>query len=103
MKLNLGLIFGGRSGEHEVSLQSAKSIANTVDRQKYNLFLIAVDKQGNWYLADEDNYLTNADDPSSISLNVNNDQQVALIPKNNTNVLIRLIDCNELGSSKWMA
>lgn len=98
MKLNLGLIFGGRSGEHEVSLQSAKSIANTVDRQKYNLFLIAVDKQGNWYLADEDNYLTNADDPSSISLNVNNDQQVALIPKNNTNVLIRLIDCNELGS-----
>ncbi len=98
MKLNLGLIFGGRSGEHEVSLQSARSIANTVNRNKYNLYLIALDKQGNWYLADESDYLNNADDPSLISLKVRSDQQVALIPKNNSNILIRLIDCKELVS-----
>ncbi len=98
MKLNLGLIFGGRSGEHEVSLQSARSIANTVNREKYNLYLIAIDKQGSWYLADENDYLNHPDDPSCISLNVRPDQQVALIPGNNTNTLIRLADCKELTS-----
>ena len=92
MKLNLGLLFGGRSGEHEVSLQSAQSIANTVNREKYNLYLIAVDKSGNWYLADEDNYLNDSDDPSAISLNVNSGQQVALIPDKNSNALLRLSD-----------
>ena len=50
MKMNLGIIFGGRSGEHEVSLQSARSIANEVNRERFKLLLLAVDKQGNWYL-----------------------------------------------------
>ena len=36
-KINLGLIFGGRSGEHEVSLLSAKSVLEVVDRQKYDI------------------------------------------------------------------
>ena len=98
MKLKLGLIFGGRSGEHEVSLQSAYSIANTVDRAKYELFLIAVDKEGNWYLADERDYLNNTDDPSNINLNVNKEQQVALVPVNNSNRLIRLDDGRELAT-----
>jgi D-alanine-D-alanine ligase len=98
MKLNLGLIFGGRSGEHEVSLQSARSITNNVDTNKYNLHLIAMDKSGNWYLADENHYLNNADDPSAISLNIKSGQQVALIPLNNSNSLIRLSDNKKMTS-----
>lgn len=98
MKLNLGLIFGGRSGEHEVSLQSARSIANAVDRNKYNLLLLPIDKNGVWFLADENDYLNNADDPATISLKVNPQQQVAVIPGKKGNTILRLSDSKELGS-----
>jgi D-alanine-D-alanine ligase len=98
MKLNLGLIFGGRSGEHEVSLQSARSIANAVDQEKYNLYLLAVDKSGNWFLPDSNDYLYHADNPSSIKLKVRSDQQVALVPKGNSNRILKLSNGREMGS-----
>jgi D-alanine-D-alanine ligase len=97
MKTKLGIIFGGRSGEHEVSLQSARSIANAINRKRFDLYLIAVDKQGNWYLADEDTYLNNPDDPANIELNIGKEQQIALIPDNNSNKIIQLSTGNELG------
>jgi D-alanine-D-alanine ligase len=98
MKQNLGLIFGGRSGEHEVSLQSARSIANAVDMDKYNLFLLAIDKSGNWFLADPNDYLDNADDPSKIKLKVRSEQQVAMVPKGNSNRILKLSNGREMGS-----
>jgi D-alanine-D-alanine ligase len=98
MKLNLGLIFGGRSGEHEVSLQSAKSIAGAVNKDKFNLLLLAVDKKGNWYLVDSNNYLENEDDPAKISLRVTADQQITLAPHDNSNRIVRIRDGKELGS-----
>jgi D-alanine-D-alanine ligase len=98
MKINLGLIFGGRSGEHEVSLQSAKSIAAAVNRDKYNIHLIAIDKSGNWYLADPLSYLENADDPKNIRLKVLPEQQIAIVPANNSNQIIRLSDGKQLGT-----
>jgi len=52
-KLRLALIFGGRSGEHEVSLASASSVIGAVDRSKYELVAIGVTKQGKW-LANSD-------------------------------------------------
>ncbi|MBN2523880.1 MAG: D-alanine--D-alanine ligase [Bacteroidales bacterium] len=97
MKLNLGLIFGGRSGEHEVSLQSAQSIADAVDRTKFNLLLIAIDKKGNWFLADENNYLSHASDPKNICLHVKPDQQIAIVPIDNTNRIISLFSGEDLG------
>jgi D-alanine-D-alanine ligase len=98
MKLNLGLIFGGRSGEHEVSLQSAQAIANAVDPEKYNLYLLAVDKSGNWFLPDANDYLYHADDPSKIKLKVRSDQQIALVPKGNSNRILKLSNGREMGS-----
>jgi D-alanine-D-alanine ligase len=98
MKINLGLIFGGRSGEHEVSLQSAKSIAAAVNKEKYNLHLIAIDKLGNWYLADPSAYLENADDPKNIRLKTLPSQRIAIVPVNNSNQMLRLSDGCELGS-----
>ena len=47
-KLRVGILFGGRSGEHEVSLLSAASILKAIDRKKYEVVPIAIDKQGRW-------------------------------------------------------
>lgn len=47
-KIRVGLIFGGKSGEHEVSLASAQSVANAIDKDKYDVVLIGITKQGRW-------------------------------------------------------
>jgi len=52
-KINLGVIFGGRSGEHEVSLMSATSVLAVLDREKYNITCIAIDKKGIWWSGDK--------------------------------------------------
>ncbi len=49
-KINVGIIFGGKSAEHEVSLQSAKNIVAALDKEKYNPILIGIDKGGKWLL-----------------------------------------------------
>lgn len=49
-KLKLGILFGGRSGEHEVSVMSAKSVYEALDRNKFIPLLIGISKEGNWYL-----------------------------------------------------
>ncbi len=48
-KKNLCILYGGKSGEHEVSTRSAASIVNNVDRERYNLILIGIDKSGRWH------------------------------------------------------
>lgn len=47
-KLRVGVIFGGRSGEHEVSVRSARSVIEAMDRAKYEVVPIAITKEGNW-------------------------------------------------------
>ena len=49
-KIRVGLLFGGRSVEHEVSLSSATSIFQALDRDRYEILLIAVDHEGRWRL-----------------------------------------------------
>lgn len=88
-KLNLAVIFGGRSGEHEVSLSSALGVIKSLDRKKYNITPIAITKQGTWLLGDEgEKYLEkfksfagkeNSISPQeSESLTKNNSQEKAL-------------------------
>ncbi len=50
--IRLGIIFGGRSGEHEISLMSAASVINAVNKEKFIPVLIGITKQGNWLLYD---------------------------------------------------
>ena len=52
-RLRLGILFGGRSGEHEVSLHSAASILHAVDRAKYDVVPIGITKQGAWVTSGE--------------------------------------------------
>ena len=47
-KLRVGVIFGGRSGEHEVSLRSARAIVEAIDRKKFDAVPIAITKEGKW-------------------------------------------------------
>lgn len=47
-KLNLVLIFGGKSGEHDVSLMSARSVLNALDREKYQVFELGITNEGRW-------------------------------------------------------
>jgi D-alanine-D-alanine ligase len=49
-KLRIGLVFGGRSGEHEVSLASAKSVMENLDPEKYEVVPIGITKAGSWLL-----------------------------------------------------
>ena len=47
-KLRVGVIFGGRSGEHEVSIRSARAVIESIDREKYEVLPIAINKEGKW-------------------------------------------------------
>ncbi len=51
-KKRVGVLFGGKSAEHEVSLQSAKNVVESIDNEKYEVVLIGIDKTGQWFLND---------------------------------------------------
>ena len=58
-KLRVGILFGGRSGEHEVSLLSAASVLNAIDKEKYEVVPIGITKEGRWLTAEHaENLLT---------------------------------------------
>lgn len=50
--MRLGIIFGGRSGEHEVSLMSATSVIRAIDKEKFQIVLMGITREGNWLLYD---------------------------------------------------
>ncbi len=52
-KLRVGVIFGGQSGEHEVSLVSAQGIMNAMDKEKYEIIPIGITKKGRWLTSGE--------------------------------------------------
>jgi D-alanine-D-alanine ligase len=79
-KIRVGILFGGKSAEHEVSLQSAKNVYEALDREKFEPVLIGIDKSGRWLLNDETRFLLNADDPKHIRLNQDS-RAVALTPQ----------------------
>lgn len=64
-KLRVGLLFGGRSGEHEVSLASAQSVMANLDTTKYEIVPIGITKAGGWLLGYEPAQLSQADQAGS--------------------------------------
>jgi len=56
-KLRVGILFGGRSGEHEVSLLSAASVLNAIDKEKYDVVPIGITKDGRWLTAEHAEHL----------------------------------------------
>lgn len=80
-KIRVGILFGGKSAEHEVSLQSAKNVIDAIDKDKYEVSLIGIDKTGRWLLPNKSQFLLNENDPKLIKLNKENEESVALIPE----------------------
>lgn len=73
-KIRVALLFGGKSGEHEVSLISAASVYRHIDRGRFEVLLIAIDHNGRWYLQKEagfapdgGGFLVAADDSLAVS------------------------------------
>ena len=79
-KLKVGILFGGKSAEHEVSLLSARNVFDAMDRDRYEPVLIGIDKDGRWLLNDESLFLLDTDDPERIRLSPSNDR-ITLAPE----------------------
>jgi len=86
-KIRVGILFGGRSAEHEVSLQSAKNVIEAIDTDKYDVLLIGIDREGRWYLNESSHFLLHADDPAQIALKHGN-IELAMIPGSASKQLI---------------
>ena len=95
----IGVLFGGKSAEHEVSLQSARNVIEALDKNKYEVIPIGIDKNGKWQLNTTANYLLNTNNPKLIKLNKSNKEvalyaqgQGALTPINNSSGIKGKID-----------
>ena len=51
-KIRVAVLYGGRSGEHEISLQSAASVIRNLDPDRFEVIPVGIDKQGRWLLND---------------------------------------------------
>ncbi|MDH1087049.1 MULTISPECIES: D-alanine--D-alanine ligase [Pantoea] len=94
-KLRVGIVFGGKSAEHEVSLQSAKNILDAIDKTRFEVVLLGIDKQGHWRLNDASDFLLHAENPALIALN-RAAEDVALVPGNQQQPLITRRDAHPL-------
>src|SRR5437899_4043353 len=96
-KIRVGIVFGGRSAEHEVSLQSAKNIIDAIDMNKYELVLIGIDKQGQWHLDEESRFLLPATESELPELAITS-ENLALVPGQQNNQLVASSGEKRLGS-----
>jgi len=67
-RLVVGVLYGGRSAEHEVSILSARNILVALDRARFKPVLIGIDKNGRWLLQEEATLLESASDPRLVGL-----------------------------------
>lgn len=79
-KIKVGVLFGGKSAEHEISLRSAKNVIEALDKGKYEPVLIGIDKNGRWLYNEQTSLILHADNVEKISLNQES-ENVALIPQ----------------------
>ncbi len=77
-KIKVGILFGGRSAEHEISLQSAKNVIEALDKAKYDATLIGIDKEGKWHSFQDSAFLLNETNPKLIKLNQSSQTEVAV-------------------------
>lgn len=66
--MNVLVIVGGRSPEHAISLRSGRSVIQALDKSKYQISVVGIDKNGDWQLQERDDFLLYADDNKLIAL-----------------------------------
>ena len=96
-KIRVGIAFGGRSAEHEVSLQSAKNIIDAIDTNKYEVVLIGIDKKGQWHLNEESRFLLPVTESGLPELPITG-ENLALVPGKQNNQLVAISGQQTLGS-----
>jgi D-alanine-D-alanine ligase len=72
-KLRVGILFGGRSGEHEISLRSARSILKAIDRKKFDVVELGIAKDGRWLAGPDSQALlgdSSTTEPSTTGLTI---------------------------------
>lgn len=95
-KIRVGLLFGGKSPEHEVSLQSAKNVLAALDRDRYDVVLIGIDKSGKWHWHQGSMNLMNENDPKLIRLSPVG-HELAVVPGAETGQIISVSGGKDLG------
>jgi D-alanine-D-alanine ligase len=95
-KIRVGVLFGGRSAEHEVSLQSARNVLEALDRERYEPVLIGIDREGRWHLDEQTRLLFDAARPLP-NLATDGPREVALVARGEESRLLDLSGNRELG------
>jgi D-alanine-D-alanine ligase len=95
-RIRVGVVFGGRSAEHEVSLQSAKNVLEALDREKYEPVLIGIDREGRWHLDEQTRALFDSARPLP-SLSADSPQEVALVARGERSRLMDISGNRDLG------
>jgi D-alanine-D-alanine ligase len=96
-KSRVGILFGGRSAEHEISLQSARNIIEAIDRNKYEVVLIGIDKRGQWHLNEESGFLVPVTQSKLTEL-PGTAENLALVPGKQSEQLVAFSGQERLGS-----
>jgi D-alanine-D-alanine ligase len=95
-KVRVGILCGGKSAEHEVSLQSARNIVEAIDREKYDVVVLGIDKRGRWSVGDAEGLLARADHPQLTALQEVS-ECVALVPGKSEEQVVSLSDPRSVG------
>ncbi len=91
-KLSILLLFGGQSAEHEVSVMSARNVANALNRDTYQVHLVYIDIGGAWYYVDDlERFLKRTGGERISTL-----EPVFIVPSDRGSRLVRTGDCTEL-------
>lgn len=81
-RIRVGVLFGGKSAEHEVSLESARNVVEAIDKEKYDVVLIGIDRAGKWHLSAPSRLLVEAAGSTLPALTAGDaDVGVTLVPQ----------------------
>ena len=84
---NIAIIFGGQSVEHEISLLSALNIINAIDKNKFNIILVGIDKNGRFLLFRTKDCFLNANDSEKIKLDISKGKPIAFVSGDDSNIV----------------
>lgn len=80
-KLRVGILFGGKSAEHEVSVRSARNVYEAIDKEKFEPVLIGIEPSGKWVAASSEKLLSVPHDDTNQKIEADEGTQVILAPE----------------------
>ena len=86
-KIRVGIIFGGKSEEHEVSVRSARNVIEAIDSSKYEVVLIGIDKKGCWHLNDASRLVLDSASSDPV-LTTSSEKDVTLVSRKDRGELV---------------